>query len=66
VREPARKRRRLVSQFVDLEADAADDEDEEEGYESAEGEQEEESQEDDDDDDEVDGRFVNVADRTMY
>jgi hypothetical protein len=66
VREPAHKRRRLVSQFVDLEADADDDDDDEEGYEGAEGEKEQEYQEDDDDDDEVDGRFANVTDRTTF
>jgi hypothetical protein len=66
MREPAPKRRRLISQFLDLEAETADDEDDEEGYEGAEGEQEQEFQEDDDDDEEVDGMFANVADRTMY
>src|SRR6266550_3681905 len=59
-REPARKRRRLVSQFVDLEADAADDDGEdEEGYEEEgeEGEEEEEYEEEEN----VNGRFAIVT-----
>src|SRR6266576_1999860 len=59
-REPARKWRRLVSQFVDLEADAADDDGEdEEGYEEEgeEGEEEEEYEEEEN----VNGRFAIVT-----
>ncbi len=62
VREPARKRRRLVSQFVNLEADAADDEEDEEGFEE-EGEGEEEYEEDEDEN--LNGRFAIVTYSTL-